>query len=561
MSDMPLRDSKDISIFTKHEGQVNKKCVLSRNGFKPYERCNYCELAVDRCTGMQLNLFTFLIGFSVLMFLFIQDPFLVRLNIVSIVAMFFILGYQVTVNTDSLARADYMNTKLNDKLHTHSNNLEEEIKVRTKELQHLAVHDTITGLFNRYEFEKRLSNLIKYSSLGSEQSIMCYLDLDQFKIVNDTSGHVAGDELLKRVAYILEQSVDTKDVVARLGGDEFGILFIGNSLKEAQVKCEYMLKAVKEYRFLWDEKIFVVGASIGLVPITRECCSLVDIIAAADEACYQAKEQGRNGVYIASNNDKQLEKRRGEMQWLSKLSEALDRDRFVLYVQPIVSISKEEEFKHYEVLIRLKDAQNKIILPMAFIPSAERYGLMNRIDRWVIENVFLKFSELLKSTDIKYRFSINLSGITLNDKTLVDYIEKLFDLYPIPYHSICFEVTETAAVANMGVALNFINRMKELGCKVSLDDFGSGLSSFAYLQNMPVNYLKIDGAFVVDIHTNKINRAMVKSINEVGHIMGMKTICEYVENEEIVEILKEMGVDYAQGFHYAKPKPIDILFT
>lgn len=550
---------KEISLFTKQAGKVNKNCVLARNGFKPYERCNYCQLHVKSCMGMHLNLFTFLISFFILMFLFIEDPLIERLNIMFIIALFFALGYEVMVNTDALARADFMNQNLNDKLHKNSHTLENEIKERTKELQYLAVHDSITGLYNRYEFEKRLSFALKYSSSASGQNVMCYVDLDQFKIVNDTSGHLAGDELLKQVAHILQEGVGEKDVVARLGGDEFGILFVRNTLDEAEKKAEAILRSLKEFRFSWQGKSFVVGASIGIVPITRECCSLVDIISAADAACYQAKEKGRNCIQIARRDDKELLERRGEMQWLGKLTEALEQERFRLYIQPICSLTdKDEPCNHYEVLIRLEDEEGKIILPMAFIPAAERYGIMQKIDRWVVENVFKKYIELQKTSKLPYLFSINLSGISLN-KNLGSHIEELFNRYRVPYDAICFELTETAAVSNLNAALALIKRMRGLGCKFSLDDFGSGLSSFSYLQNIPVDYLKIDGSFVRNVDTNMINRSMVKSINEVAHTMGMKTICEFVENQEVEKILKELNVDYAQGYYYARPMPIESL--
>ena len=548
-------------LFTKQEGKTNKNCILARNGFKPYERCNYCELNVKSCMGMHLNLFTFMIGFSVLMFLFIEDPLLIRINIIFVIAMFFALGYEVTVNTDSLARADFMNQNLNDQLHKHSHNLENEIKKRTKELQNLAVHDTITGLYNRYEFEKRLSFALKYSSKAAGQSIMCYVDLDQFKIVNDTSGHAAGDELLKHISLILERGVGEKDIVARLGGDEFGILFLSKPMDEVLKMANKILRAIKEYRFSYDGKIFVIGASMGMVPIQRDCCTLVDIISAADAACYQAKEKGRNCIHVASKDDKKMQERRGEMQWLAKLTQALEEEMFLLYIQPIKPLMQSSDsIKHYEVLIRLKDKEGKIISPMAFIPPAERYGMMQRIDRWVIEEVFKEYSKLHEKSAQLYSFSINLSGISLNDESLGQFIENMFERYQVPYQSICFEVTETAAVSNLHIALRFINRMRELGCKFSLDDFGSGLSSFSYLQNIPVDYLKIDGAFVCDIDINKVNKAMVKSINEISHVMGMKTICEFVENKEVEDALKEMRVDFAQGYYYAKPEPISSLY-
>ncbi len=556
-----VENSHENDLFTEQIGKVNKHCILARNGFKPYERCNYCQLHVKSCMGMHLNLFTFCIGFFVLMFLFIDDPLLIRLNIIIIIGLFFALGYEVTVNTDALARADFMNQNLNEKLSKHSHNLEEEVKNRTKELQHLAIHDSITGLYNRYEFERRLQFALKYSSTVSNQSIMCYVDLDQFKVVNDTSGHMAGDELLKQVSLILQKHVGAKDIVARLGGDEFGVLFVGDTLETARKKAEAILRSIKEYRFSWEGKVFVIGASMGMVPIVRDCCSLIDIISAADAACYQAKEEGRNRIYIATRDNQKLQERRGQMQWLSKLTEALEKDKFLLFVQPIIALGQESEpLSHYEVLIRLEDDDGKIIPPMAFIPAAERYGMMQRIDRWVIENVFKESVKLQKDTGRAYRFSINLSGISLNDKGLERSIQELFIRYKITPDTICFEVTETAAVANLNVALQFIKKMRKLGCKFSLDDFGSGLSSFSYLQNIPVDYLKIDGSFVNNIDTDKVNRAMVKSINEVGHTMGMKTICEFVESPEVEAILKEMGVDYAQGHYYAEPEPMASLF-
>ena len=552
---------ENTNLFVKQEGKVNRNCALARNGFKPYERCNYCELNVESCMGMHLNFFTFMIGFSVLMFLFIEDPMFIRLNIIFVIAMFFALGYEVTVNTDALARVDFMNQNLNEQLNKHSHNLENEIKDRTQELQHLAVHDTITGLYNRYEFERRLSFALKYSSKAAGQSIMCYVDLDQFKIVNDTSGHAAGDELLKHVALILQNGVGKKDIVARLGGDEFGILFFGTPMEEVLAMSNKILRAIKEYRFSYDGKIFVIGASMGMVPIERDCCSLVDIISAADAACYEAKEKGRNCIHVASRDDKKMQERRGEMQWLAKLTQALEEEMFRLYVQPIQSLKHEStSMLHYEVLIRLEESSGKIISPMAFIPPAERYGMMNRIDRWVIEAVFKEYLRLYEKNKILYRFSINLSGLSLNDEGLSTYIQDLFKRYQVPYQAICFEITETAAVGNLNVALGFINTMRALGCKFSLDDFGSGLSSFSYLQNIPVDYLKVDGAFVTDIDTNKINKAMVKSINEISHVMGMKTICEFVESKDVETILKEMNVDFAQGYYYAKPRPISHLY-
>ena len=546
------------NIFTKQKHNINKNCSLARNGFKPYERCNYCELHVKSCSGMHLNIFTLISGISILLFMFLEDPLLIRINVLVLLGLLFAFGYKITVDTDSLARTDFINNKLNKELSLHSNSLEEEILERTQELQQLATHDKITGLFNRYEFEKRLANLLKFSPTSSSANILCYLDLDQFKVVNDTSGHVAGDELLKQIAFIMQNNVGPNDIVSRLGGDEFGILFTSCSLNEAHDKATNILNAIKRYRFYWKDKIFVIGASMGLVEITRDSTSLLEVIASADAACYEAKEQGRNCIHVAMQDDVKMLEKRGHLQWFEKLTHALEYDEFRLFIQPIVPLQYRETKKHYEVLIRLQN-DNKIIPPMAFIPAAERYGLMQNIDRWVIENLFMQYAKILKETGISYSFSINLSGNSFSDKKLAITIEGLFKKYKIPYEDICFEVTESAAIANIDTAIEFINKMKLLGSKASLDDFGSGHSSFAYLHDIPIDYLKIDGAFVVDINTNEINRAMVKSINEIGHIMGLKTICEYVENEGVEEILRDMNVDYAQGYYYSKPLPIEIL--
>lgn len=548
----------NINIFTKQKHNVNQNCSLARNGFTPYERCNYCKLHVKSCSGMHLNIFTLISGISILLFMFLDDPLLIRINILVLFGLLFAFGYKITVDTDSLARTDFINNKLNEELNQHSNLLEEEIQERTQELQQLATHDKITGLFNRYEFEKRLTNLLKFAPTSSSKNILCYLDLDQFKVVNDTSGHVAGDELLKQIAFIMQKNVGPNDIVSRLGGDEFGILFTSSSLDQAHDKALNILNAIKRYRFYWKDKIFVIGASMGLVEITRDSSSLLEVVASADAACYEAKEQGRNCIHVATQDDAKMLEKRGQLQWFEKLTRALEYDEFRLFIQPIVPLNYKETKKHYEVLIRLQN-ENKIIPPMAFIPAAERYGLMQDIDRWVIENLFIQYAKILKQTGISYYFSINLSGNSFSDKKLAITIEGLFKKYKIPYEDICFEVTESAAIANIDTAIGFINKMKLLGAKASLDDFGSGHSSFAYLHNIPVDYLKIDGAFVSDIDTNEINRAMVKSINEIGHIMGLKTICEYVENEAVEEILRDMNVDYAQGYYYSKPLPIEII--
>lgn len=538
------------------EGRTNVNCVLARNGFKPYERCDHCTLKAPNCMGMQFNFFTFAISFATALFLFLEDPILIRINITLIIGLLFWLGYKITHNTDELARTSNKNNELNLKLQRHKASLEDEVQRRTMQLEKMAKQDTITGLNNRYEFERQLKRVMKDAKNDQAIHVLCYIDLDQFKIVNDTVGHIAGDELLRQVSLILKRAVRSQDVLARLGGDEFGIIYINKNIEESVTMAEQLLRYIKEYRFQWKGNTFAIGASIGMVGITRECCTLTNLLSQADTACYAAKDGGRNRIHIATPSDSAVKERQDQMQWISRLENALVENRFELYVQPIVAIQSSNDISHYEVLLRLHDSEGKMIPPMAFIPAAERYGFMSKIDRWVVEQTFKTYSKMRDAGMNNVNFSINISGVSFADEGMVAFIMDAFETYHIPYQNITFEITESATIANLNSALEFMGAFKDLGCHFSLDDFGCGLSSFSYLQNMPVDYLKIDGSFVQDLDTNEVNRAMVDAINKIGHVMGIRTICEYVGSQEVLDILKAMDVDYIQGYFAGLPMPM-----
>ncbi len=546
---------------SKAGAKVNTDCILARNGFTPYARCDHCTLKVTSCMGMQSTGLIFAISFLASLFLFIEDPLLIRLNIIALVGLLFWLGYKITLSTDALANTSEKNRQLSEQLSAYNQSLESEVSKRTAQLQKMATQDTLTGLMNRHAFERRLSQVMKSAKEEHTEHVLCYLDLDQFKIVNDTCGHVAGDELLRQLALVLRRSVRGEDVVARLGGDEFGILFNHASIAEAEAMAERLLHHIGEFRFFWEGKTFGVGASIGMVAIRKDCCTLATILSRADTACYAAKDNGRNQIHVANDDDHVVKLRHEQMQWVGRIEKALAEERFELYVQPIADLVDTSSIKHFELLIRMRSEDGNIIFPMAFIPAAERYGKMAEVDRWVIENLMSHFHEVQSSQALPLRFNINLSGISMNDESMIGFIREAFSRYQVPYEAITFEVTETAAISNIQSAQAFIEEFRALGCRFALDDFGCGLSSFSYLQNLPVDYLKIDGSFVVDIDVNDVNRAMVDAINQIGHVMGIETVCEFVENERIVHVLREIGVDYAQGYHIGRPVPLTKLRT
>ncbi|MFI3220551.1 MAG: EAL domain-containing protein [Methylococcales bacterium] len=428
-----------------------------------------------------------------------------------------------------------------------------EARELSETITYQASHDALTGLANRVEFDRYVKQAIELVHTDDSEHILCYLDLDQFKLVNDTCGHLAGDELLRQLGLVLKKHIREQDFIARLGGDEFGILMYYCSLNDAFLLCEKLRDTIRDFRFHWEGKNFSIGVSIGLSVINKTSGSAVNLFKEADAACYAAKDKGRNRIHVYSPDDEDLALREGEMQWVEKIRLGLENNSFCLYGQPIVLISREDEGLHFETLIRYRDESGRIIPPNAFLPAAERYGLAPAIDRWVIGSIFEFIATTPDFMDTLSLCSINLSGLSLGDEAVLTFIFKQFAKWQIPTHKICFEITETAAIANLSAAIKFINSLKEYGCLFSLDDFGSGLSSFAYLKNLPVDYLKIDGFFVKDILDDKVDLAMVKAINEVGHVMGKKTIAEFVENEEIFNLLNELGVDYAQGYGISKP--------
>ena len=416
------------------------------------------------------------------------------------------------------------------------------------ELSWQASHDALTGLINRREFEFQVAAALASAKADCNTHALLYLDLDQFKIVNDTCGHGAGDVLLQHLATLLQSHMRDSDVLARLGGDELGVLLLNCPLRQALALAEKLREAIKDYRFVWDRNTFEVGVSIGLVSIDEDSKSTSDLLSAADQACYGAKEQGRNRVHHYLESEQVMAKRHGEILWVSRLNEAFETNRFILFVQPIRSLI-DSTARHAEVLLRLKGNDGLMVLPGAFIPAAERYGLMLSIDRWVIESVCRHLAPQAQDGDADGSIlAINLSGVSLNDDGLHDFVIGCFDRHGTPPKRICFEITETAAVANLNKARDFMMRLQKLGVRFSLDDFGSGLSSFAYLKSLSVDFLKIDGLFVRDIATNEINRAMVSAINEVGHVMGIKTIAECVESPEVLATVQQIGIDFAQGF-------------
>ena len=443
---------------------------------------------------------------------------------------------------------------------THIQDINEARQLST-ELSYQATHDWLTDLVNRREFETRIEGALTTAQRDQREHAICYLDLDQFKVINDTCGHVAGDELLRQISNLLRSKVRSNDIIARLGGDEFGLLMEG-CLVQAQRVAESLRSFIEDFQFVWNDIRFRIGVSIGVVPINGESSSVTEVLQQVDTACYAAKDKGRNRVHLFLREDEELAKRRGEMRWVTEIQVALEANRFRLYIQPIVPVRLTESgYEHYEVLIRMIDTNGDEIPPGAFLPAAERYGLAARIDRWVLSRLLEWLANNRTVAERVSMFSVNLSGLTLADELFLGYAINLLKESHVPSNKICFEITETAVISNLSQATRFISTLKDLGCLFALDDFGSGLSSFAYLKSLPVDYLKIDGMFVRDVHIDPINRALVKSINDVGKVMGKRTIAEFVENNDVLEVLAELNVDYGQGYGIGKPFPLDELGT
>ena len=423
-----------------------------------------------------------------------------------------------------------------------------------------ASHDSLTGLLDRREFENRLKQALQTAGDTQRHHALCYMDLDQFKVVNDTCGHVAGDELLVQLSALLRATVRDYDILGRLGGDEFGVLLMDCPLALAENKAESLRQVVKEFRFIWQGKSFEVGFGIGVVPITANSGSSTDVLRAADAACYAAKSKGRNQIFVYQSDDPELEKRRGEMRWASRISDSLQNQRFQLYYQSIRPVLREEPgVFHCELLMRTEDERHNLVSPEAFIPAAERFNLMTDIDRWVVSTALpqiVALHQMAAHRGETVLCGINLSGQSLGDDTFFDYVSHLMTIHEVPAKAVCFEITETVAIANFDAALRFINALRKRGCYFALDDFGTGTSSFTYLKKLPVDYVKIDGSFVRDMLANPVDDAMVESINRIAHVMGIRTIAEFVEDEAILQRLRELGVDYAQGYQISRPAPL-----
>jgi diguanylate cyclase (GGDEF)-like protein/PAS domain S-box-containing protein len=427
----------------------------------------------------------------------------------------------------------------------------------SQQLSFEASHDALTGLINRREFELRLQRALE-SALGTQAfHALCYLDLDNFKVINDTCGHIAGDELLRQLAVTLQKKIRSHDVLARLGGDEFGVLLHNCRIENAAEIANELLRLTEQFQFVWGQNAFSVGASIGVVPIDGHQRRVTQVLSAADAACYAAKDQGRNRVHVYSEDDSVVARRHGEMQWVARVKRALIENRFFLEAQPIIPVNPESGRKHYELLVRLRDDQGRRVPPGAFMPSVDRYNLASRLDRWVIAAALSWIGVHRAALDDIDRFFINLSGDSLGDRELVEYIREHLKKAQIPAERIGFEVTESAAINNLTRANQIISELHKAGVVFGLDDFGIGMSSFAYLKALAVDYLKIDGMFIANLATDVVDHEMVSSINRIGHVMGKKTVAECVEQSIVLDKLKEIGVDYAQGFAIGLPIAID----
>lgn len=431
------------------------------------------------------------------------------------------------------------------------------VRDMASQLRYQAAHDGLTGLINRTTFEQALESALESAREEKVDHALMYIDLDQFKVINDTCGHVAGDGLLKQLALRLTSCIRDTDTLARLGGDEFGVLLERCQLERAEEVAEKLRQAVHSYRYVWKDKVFEVGASIGLVPINAESGSMSDVLSGADAACYVAKDRGRNRIHVFHPADEDVAERKGEMQWINVIQRAWDDNAFELHLQPILSLDDNATTATCaEFLLRLRRADGELVRPTVFLPAAERYHMMPQMDRWVLKRSLAIISARPASLNQLELFCINLSGQSLSDETFLDFVIEQLDRSEVPPHLLCFEITETAVVANLARAMRFISILRGMGCKFSLDDFGSGLSSFRYLKDLPADFLKIDGSFIRRIAEDRLDHEMVSVINQIGRMMKIKTIAEYVESEEALQAVRKLGVNYAQGNYIGEPKPI-----
>ncbi|QQO09593.1 EAL domain-containing protein [Breznakiella homolactica] len=433
-----------------------------------------------------------------------------------------------------------------------------EMKKLSATIDYQATHDTLTGLSNREGFTIKLQDLLEGLKRNGGFHTLMELDIDRFKVINETGGTAAGDELLRQVTDILRSILQRQDISARLGGDEFAVVLRDCMIEDAIGVAQRLQNLIQSHKFVWNKRMFPLSLSIGLVPLTDKDHDTHTVLAAADDACTMAKEEGGNGLNVFQSGDERYQIRRGQMQWVSRINEALVRDQFRLWYQLIDALQDPDDPGKIELLLRLENEDGTFSSPTDFIPPAERYGLIKNIDRWVVETAAKEWRRLKKKRHpiTKRVFSVNLSGQTVLDLAFTDFIVKTCETYGVPPAAFCFEVTETVAMQDLTFASKFITTLREKGFTFSLDDFGSGFSSFSYLKNLPVDYLKIDGSIVKDIDENRVNYIMVESINSMCHVIGLKTIGEYARNEKVVKNLKKIGVNYAQGYSISEPAPL-----
>ncbi len=439
--------------------------------------------------------------------------------------------------------------------------ISEQINTRER-LDFLNTHDALTGLMNRREFERLLDSLLTIPEAKDQRKVLCYIDVDQFKVINDTLGHIAGDDVLKQIGLLIKAQLRDSGTLARLGGDEFAVLLTDCTIEQAQEFAHGLLQTIGNFLFIWEDKSYEIAVSIGLAEFGPHSDLGANILGAADVACLMAKEQGRNRIHVYHPGDADLIRHHGDMHLVSGITQALNEERFHLYAQPIAPVNPSStEQRHYEVLVRMVDESGDLVVPDSFVPAAERYILMPAVDRWVINQLFSSQGDNLRrwsrlNEGRGFLFAINLSGTSLSDEGFLSYIKRQFSKWDIPYQTICFEVTETAAIANLARARDLITSLKKLGCYFALDDFGAGLSSFSYLKGLPVDYLKIDGSFVRHMAEDPVDYAMVESINQIGHILGLKTIAEWAEDSATLNQLRALNVDFAQGYGVGEPEPM-----
>ena len=479
----------------------------------------------------------------------------------------FVVGNQhISQVKNTLPEINSLQTTINE-ISREMQHVEADMRHRIQDaqaqLRYQARHDALTGLVNRQELERRLQQALEDVKQHRANHVFCYMDLDQFRVINDTCGHPAGDEMLRQISMILSQRIRAEDTFARLGGDEFGLLLSYCQVEKAIEIAVQLRQMVESFRFMHEGRLFHTGISIGIVEITADLKDVGQITRHADAACYVAKDNGRNQIHLFHPEDDVLLKRHVEMEWVMRINEAIEHNDFVLYCQGIFPMQQKEMPPFYEILIRKRDENGGIIPPAEFLPSAERFHLMNKIDRWVIQHAFMALQPLFKTQHSSKPFivSINLSGMSLGDPTLLPYIKNCFSTYEISPSHVCFEVTETSAIINIDNTIKLINELKLMGTRFMLDDFGSGMSSFSYLKHLPVDFLKMDGAYVKDITTNKVDLAMAKAIQSVAESMEIQTIAEYVEDQATLDCLNEMGVAYAQGFYLNRPIPLSEALT